>query len=94
MCKHQNVQCNVVVNGFENTNLRYVELTGACQDCGEKLRFRTDLTGMSPDRPGTSFDGCNLVVPATFGEAVYDGKASQGYTISDMREASDAHRKE
>jgi hypothetical protein len=65
---------------FGNTNMKYLEVTGACRACGRKAQFRGPM-GVSSAHPTVAVDGSEAVFPFLFDGETYDGKAL-GYTVT------------
>jgi len=65
---------------FGDTNIKYLEVTGACQACGRKVFFRGPA-GLNPGGPTVAMDGSEAIFPFLFEDETYDGKAV-GYAVS------------
>ncbi len=65
---------------FGDTNMKYLEVQGACKVCGAKASFRGSI-GVSPKHPTVAADGHQAVLPFVYEGEIYDGKAV-GYILS------------
>ena len=65
---------------FGDTNMKYLEVRGACKECGKAVTFRGPA-GLNPSHPTVSMDGAEAIFPFVLDGEVYDGKAV-GYSVS------------
>lgn len=65
---------------FGDTNVKYLEVTGACKTCGRKVSFRGP-PGLNPSHPTVAIDGSEAIFPFVFEGEVYDGKGV-GYSVT------------
>lgn len=76
----ENMHWHLNLQHFGNTNLKYLEVTGACRECGAKASFRGPL-GQNPSYPTVALDGSEAVFPFVMEGEEYDGKAI-GYSLA------------
>lgn len=76
----ENIDFHINVQQFGDTNLKYLEVAGACRLCGRTLAFRGPA-GISPAHPTVAIDGGEAVLPCLFDGETYDGKAA-GYSVT------------
>ncbi|MBS7545668.1 hypothetical protein [Ancylobacter oerskovii] len=79
-CPHNDVDFNLNLASFGDTNLRYLEMTGRCKLCGAGIRFRGPV-GMGPDCAGIALDGSEVRIPLLFGDEELEGRPI-GYSVS------------
>lgn len=65
---------------FGDTNIKYLEVRGACNVCGKAAHFRGPA-GMNPSHPTVAIDGSEAVFPFVLEGETYDGKAI-GYSVT------------
>jgi hypothetical protein len=65
---------------FGDTNVKYLDVRGACAECGRAVAFRGPA-GINPSHPTVAIDGSEATFPFLFADEVYDGKA-MGYSVS------------
>lgn len=58
---------NLHHQGFHDSNLHYLEITGRCNTCGKAAEFRGIPLGLSPQHPTMAIDGSEIRFP-WFGE--------------------------
>lgn len=75
-CPHSDVHCHFNLATFEDTNIRYLEVTGRCNVCQAPMRFRGAPLGVTPAHPTMALDGSEVRLPMMFGDEEYDGKAA------------------
>ena len=68
------------VQHFGDSNINYLEVSGACGTCGRKLMFRGPA-GLNPASPTVAIDGSEAVFPFLIEGEEYDGNAV-GYALS------------
>jgi hypothetical protein len=78
-CPHPELDFDLNVASFGDTNIRYLEVLGRCKTCEQRITFRGPV-GMSPLHPAMALDGSELRAPFMIGTEAYDGKAS-GFSI-------------
>lgn len=76
----ENMHYHLNLAHFGDTNMKYLEVTGNCSICGRKAQFRGPI-GLNPNHATVAFDGSQAVLPYTFEDETYDGKAV-GYSVS------------
>ncbi|WP_127144085.1 hypothetical protein [Pelagibacterium montanilacus] len=77
----ENTHWTLNLQHFGNTNIKYLEVSGACAVCGRKVEFRGPM-GVSPEHPTASaIDGSEACLPFLFAGEIYDGKGV-GYSVS------------
>jgi hypothetical protein len=79
-CPHTQVHYELNLASFGNTNIRYVEIKGACKLCDAPMVFQGRV-GVSPLEPTVSLGGFEASLPVMFGDEEYDGRAT-GYSLS------------
>lgn len=72
-----NVDLQFTVQRFEDTNLHYLEVRGACKMCARKLVFRGPM-GLNPSHP--TVNAGEAVFPFLLDGEEYDGKGV-GFTV-------------
>lgn len=76
----QSMHWHLNLQHFGDTNIKYLEVRGACRECGKKATFRGPA-GLNPGHPTRSIDETEAVFPFVFEGETYDGKAI-GYSVS------------
>lgn len=76
----EHVHWHLNLQHFGNTNIKYLEVTGACRVCGKKVMFRGSA-GLNPSHPTVALDGSEACFPFLFDGETYDGKA-MGYAVT------------
>jgi len=67
-CPHSQVHWHLHHQAFEEATIRYLEVTGVCELCGETATFRGMPVGMSPHQPTMAADGGEARLPFMFGD--------------------------
>ena len=62
-CEHQQLHLSVNFVGFEDTNVRYLEIKVKCKTCDRRMRFRGLPLGLSPHRPTGELGGFEVRLP-------------------------------
>jgi hypothetical protein len=86
-CPHLEFEFCVAVARFEDTNIKYAEVTGLCKNCAGEVIFRGMPLGVSPVHPTMALGGDEARLPFLIGEEEYDGKAL-GFTGSLVKDPS------
>lgn len=74
-CPHTDFAFCINVSRFEDTNIKYAEITGRCTLCDKPATFRGMLFGCTPAHPTMAIDGSNASLPFMVGDEEYDGKS-------------------
>lgn len=76
----ENLHWHLNLQHFGDTNIKYLEIRGACKVCGKQAMFRGPV-GLNPSHPTVGIDGSEAIFPFVFDGETYDGKAI-GYSVS------------
>lgn len=74
-CPHNDIHYQLNLQSFGDTNVRYLEIKGACKICDAPITFRGMQFGVNPNAPTMAIDGSEASLPLMFGDEEYDGKA-------------------
>jgi hypothetical protein len=75
-CPHSDVHYNINLASFGDTNLRYVEISGRCNICDAKMRFRGRF-GLNPNEPRVAIDGSEACLPVLFDDDELTGNPAR-----------------
>lgn len=74
-CPHPEFHLHFNMMNFPDTNIRYLEISGFCKTCLDKLTWRGLPMGLNPDFPTMNVAGETAHLPLMIGEEIYDGKS-------------------
>lgn len=83
-CPHSDLHFHLNNASFGNTNIHYLEITAKCKICDADMVFRGLPGGMSPDRPTSSIDGKELILPFLGEGEELTGKPA-GYSMTVLK---------
>ncbi|MER9768994.1 hypothetical protein NKJ09_23350 [Mesorhizobium sp. M0189] len=76
----ENVEWHLNLQHFGDTNIKYLEVKGACNVCNRAVSFRGPA-GLNQSHPTVAIDGSEAVFPFLFSDEEFDGKAV-GFSVS------------
>ncbi len=74
-CNHLQVHWTMHTTFFDTTNVRYLDIRGACETCGAVVSFRGQTFGVNPAGPTLNDAGAEATLPYLFEGEQYDGGA-------------------
>lgn len=80
-CPHLEFEAQVNVARFENSTLKYADVTIICKNCGHPAVFRGLPVGVLPDQPTGSVGGQEARLPFTV-DTDAEPDASPGFVIN------------